>query len=142
MTIVPEQTFAEAVCGELAEVVTLVPPGNSPENYEPTAQEMERFSDASVYFAIGVPTEEANILDNTGDIPVVYLQDKVSEVYPDRPLSREKETRIYGFPPKRVIVRWRQSPEKMGELTKQIRKYIMKTQGVYSKAERSRRADK
>ena len=36
VTIVPEKTFVEAVCGDLAEVITLVPPGNSPGNYEPT----------------------------------------------------------------------------------------------------------
>ncbi|MVB09852.1 Vitamin B12 import ATP-binding protein BtuD [Caprobacter fermentans] len=42
VTIVPEQTFVKAVCGDLAEVITMVPPGNSPENYEPTPEEMKK----------------------------------------------------------------------------------------------------
>ncbi|HWQ51305.1 MAG TPA: zinc ABC transporter substrate-binding protein, partial [Terriglobales bacterium] len=39
VTIVPEATFVKAVCGDAVEVVTLVPPGYSPENYEPTPME-------------------------------------------------------------------------------------------------------
>ena len=51
VTIVPEQTFAEAVCGDLADVITMVPAGYSPANYEPTAEEMEQFHNASLYFS-------------------------------------------------------------------------------------------
>ena len=84
VTIVPEQTFAKAVCGDLAEVIALVPPGNSPENYEPTPAEMKKFSKASLYFSIGVPTEKANILPNIGSVKTVSLQNEVASVYPDR----------------------------------------------------------
>lgn len=104
VTIVPEQTFVEAVCGDLAEVVTMVPPGNSPENYEPTAEEMEKFSDASLYFSIGVPTEKAHILPNIGDIKVISLQDAVAAVYPERTFeSGERDPHIW-LSPKRVKV--------------------------------------
>lgn len=84
VTIVPEQTFVKAVCGDLVDVITLIPPGNSPENYEPTPKEMEKFSKASLYFPIGVPTEKSNILPNIGNVKVVSLQDEVASVYPDR----------------------------------------------------------
>lgn len=30
VSIVPEQTFVKAVCGDLVDIVTLVPPGSSP----------------------------------------------------------------------------------------------------------------
>ena len=104
VTIVPEKTFVEAVCGDLAEVIAMVPPGNSPENYEPTAEEMEKFSDASLYFSIGVPTEEANILPNVGDIKVISLQDEVAAVYPERTFeSGERDPHIW-LSPKRVKV--------------------------------------
>lgn len=104
VTIVPEQTFAEAVCGDLAEVITMVPPGNSPENYEPTPEEMEKFSKASLYFSIGVPTEEANILPSAGDVNVVSLQDAVSAVYPERTFeSGERDPHIW-LSPKRAVV--------------------------------------
>lgn len=104
VTIIPEQTFAEAVCGDLAEVIAMVPAGNSPENYEPTPELMEKFSEASLYFSIGVPTEEANILPNVGDVKVVSLQDAVSAVYPDRTFeSGERDPHIW-LSPKRVKV--------------------------------------
>ena len=119
VTIVPEKTFVEAVCGDLVDVITLVPPGSSPENYEPTPREKEKFSEAAVYFAVGVPTEAANILAHTGDVKVVALQDKVSEVYPDRTFeSGERDPHIW-LSPKRVKVMVQTIAEEMGELDKE-----------------------
>lgn len=116
VTIVPEQTFVEAVCGNLAEVVTMVPPGNSPENYEPTPQQMEKFSKASLYFSIGVPTEEANILPNVGDVKVVSLQDAASAAYPDRTFaSGERDPHIW-LSPKRVKVMVKAIDQAMREM--------------------------
>lgn len=104
VSIVPEATFAKAVCGDLAEIVTLIPPGSSPGNYEPTPEQMEKFSKSDVYFAIGVPTEEANILPSAKDINVVKLQDKVSAVYPDRTFeSGDRDPHIW-LSPKRAKV--------------------------------------
>ncbi|NLJ30981.1 MAG: zinc ABC transporter solute-binding protein [Clostridiales bacterium] len=104
VTIVPEQTFVKAVCGNLAEVITMVPPGNSPENYEPTPEEMKKFSKASLYFSIGVPTEKANILPNVGNVKVVSLQEKVAAVYSERKFeSGERDPHIW-LSPKRVKV--------------------------------------
>ena len=84
--IVPEATFVEAVAGDLVEIVTLVPPGNSPANYQPTATEMQALSDAAVYFTLQMPTEQANILpkiaDFNEDIIIVDLQKTIAEVYP------------------------------------------------------------
>jgi len=102
VTIVPQEAFVEAVCGDLAKVVTMVPPGNSPENYEPTPQQMILLSEASVYFSIGVPTEEANILPLLDDIELVSLQDECTAVYPDRTFdSGERDPHIW-LSPKRV----------------------------------------
>lgn len=104
VSIVPEQTFVEAVCGELAEVITMIPPGSSPENYEPTPGEMEKFSNASIYFTIGVPTEQENILPSAGDIKVVSLQDEAASVYPERKFeSGERDPHIW-LSPRRVMV--------------------------------------
>ncbi|MDI3536216.1 MAG: zinc transport system substrate-binding protein [Eubacteriaceae bacterium] len=104
VTIVPEQTFVEAVCGDLVDVVTLVPPGSSPENYEPTPQEMADFSQAELYFTIGVPTEDANILSNIGDVKVVALEDAVAQVYPDRTFEDGGRDPHIWLSPKRVAV--------------------------------------
>ena len=104
VSIVPEQTFVEAVCGDLVDIVTLVPAGSIPGNYEPTAQEMEAFGDASLYFSIGVPTEEANILPNVGDVKVVPLEDEVAAVYEDRTFESGGRDPHIWLSPKRVIV--------------------------------------
>ncbi|MBN2851123.1 MAG: zinc ABC transporter substrate-binding protein [Clostridia bacterium] len=84
--IVPEAAFVEKVAGDLVEVVTLIPPGNSPANYQPSAKEMAKLSDAKIYFTMQMPTEEANILpkitDFNSDIIIVNLRDKSRLVYP------------------------------------------------------------
>lgn len=84
--IVPEAEFVEKVAGDLVEVVVLVPPGNSPANYQPTAVEMQALSDADIYFTLQMPTEEANILPKVSNfnknIKIVNLRDAVSKVYP------------------------------------------------------------
>ena len=116
VSIVPEQTFVEAVCGDLVEVVAMVPPGNSPSNYEPTAAEMEKFADASLYFAIGVPTEEANILPSVGDVPVIALQDEVAEVYAERTFEAGSRDPHIWLSPKRVVVMVEVIAREMSEL--------------------------
>jgi zinc transport system substrate-binding protein len=116
VTIVPEQTFVEAVCGDLAEVVVLVPPGNSPENYEPTPMVIEKFSKASLYFSIGVSTEEANILPKATDIKTIALQDEVALTYDDRTFeSGERDPHIW-LSPKRVKVMIEIISREMGKL--------------------------
>lgn len=133
VTIVPEETFVKAVCGDLADVVTMVPPGNSPENYEPTPEEMEKFSKASLYFSIGVPTEEANILPNVGNVKVISLQEKVSAVYPDRTFeSGERDPHIW-LSPKRVKVMVETIADEMGKLDKDNKDTYEKNAEAYIK---------
>jgi len=104
VSVVPEASFVKAVCGDLAEVVTMIPPGNSPENYEPTPQEIQKFSDALIYFSIGVPTEKENIMPNVGDnTKVVPLQKAVASVYTDRMIGESRDPHIW-LSPKRAIV--------------------------------------
>jgi len=116
VTVLPQKAFVEAVCGDLAEVVTMVPPGNSPGNYEPTPMEMEAFSEAAVYFTIGVPTEEANILPEAEDMEIVDLAAKVAEVYPDREFgSGDRDPHIW-LSPKRAKVMVEAIAETMSSL--------------------------
>jgi zinc transport system substrate-binding protein len=104
VTILPQKALVEAVCGDLAEVVAIVPPGNSPGNYEPTPQEMENFSRASVYFTIGVPTEKANILPKAEDMKIVDLPAWVAKEYSDREFSPGKRDPHIWLSPKRAKV--------------------------------------
>lgn len=118
VTIIPEKTFVEAVCGELAEVITLIPPGNSPENYEPTPKEMEKLSKASLYFSVGVPTEEANILPNVGDIKVISLAKEVAAIYPERIFESGGRDPHIWLSPKRVKIMIETIAREMGNLDK------------------------
>ncbi|NCD09534.1 MAG: ABC transporter substrate-binding protein [Negativicutes bacterium] len=119
VTIVPEKTFVEAVCGNLAEVVVMVPPGNSPENYEPNPKQMTQFAKAKVFFAIGVPTEKTNILpkiDNAKNLKVVKLQEEVAKVYPERDIAPgERDPHIW-LSPKRAKVMVKVIALEMGKI--------------------------
>ncbi len=88
VSIAPEKAFVEAIVGDKMDIVTLVPAGASPANYQPSPKEMTGLENASVYFTIGVPTEKGNILplveDNYSDVEVVPLADIVEDVYPAR----------------------------------------------------------
>ena len=93
VSIVPQKTFVEKIGGDLVDVVLMVPPGYSPATYEPTPQEIEEFSDADLYFSIGVPTEEGNILPHAEDISgldVVHMQKVVEEEFPVRKMNGEE----------------------------------------------------
>jgi zinc transport system substrate-binding protein len=95
VSIVPQETFVKAVAGDLVEVVTLIPPGYSPANYQPTPKEMESLSKASIYFSIGVPAEKSNILPKVKDlnknIKVVSLDEEVGKKYPHRYFGEDEE---------------------------------------------------
>ncbi len=88
VSIVPQETFVKAVAGDLVDVVTLIPPGASPANYQPSPREMAAFGDASIYFTIDVGAELANILPNVAsqndDLEIVDLAYYVDEVYEAR----------------------------------------------------------
>lgn len=102
VSIPPEASFVSAVAGDTVNVVTMIPAGNSPSNYEPTPMLKEQFAKAAIYFPIGVPTEQNNILpyvsDNTG---VVFLNDAAAEKYEELLLDGERDPHIW-LSPKRV----------------------------------------
>lgn len=85
VSIVPEETFVRAVAGDNVNIITMVPPGYSPANYQPTPKQMTELSKAEIYFSIGVSTEEVNILPSikgfNKDIKIVSLDEKVGIVY-------------------------------------------------------------
>ncbi len=119
VTIVPQQAFVKEIAGDLVDVVLMVPPGNSPGNYEPTPQEIQMFSDAAVYFSIGTPTEEPNILphaEEMGTIEVVRLQDVVAAKYPDREISPGRRDAHIWLSPKRAMVMVETMAEKISSL--------------------------
>ena len=133
VTIVPEETFVKAVCGDLADIVVMVPPGSSPETYEPTPQDMKRFSDASLYFTIGVPIEKASVLPKAGNIKVVSLQNEVASAYPDRKFEGGDRDAHIWLSPKRVKVMIKAIAKNMSELDRANEAVYNKNADAYIK---------
>lgn len=108
VAIVPQSTFVKEVAGDLVEVVTMIPPGSSAETYAPTPRQLKEFSNASIYFSMGVPSEVANILpkakDFNADLKIVDLAEHVAQAYPDLEITPgERDPHIW-LSPKRVKV--------------------------------------
>ncbi len=59
VSILPQVTFVQRVGGDRVQAQALVQPGQAAETFEPTPRQMAGLAEASVYFRIGIPFEEA-----------------------------------------------------------------------------------
>jgi zinc transport system substrate-binding protein len=59
VSIVPQKYFVQQIGKELVDVQAMVRPGASPATYEPKPKQMADLSKTKIYFAIGVPYENA-----------------------------------------------------------------------------------
>lgn len=117
VAIVPEIEFVKAVAGDDFEIVTMIPPGASPENYEPTPLEKEKFEKSKIYFSMGVPTEENNILPNISEnIKLVKLDEEVRKYYEDLTFENGGRDPHIWLSPKRVEVMVAKIAESLSEL--------------------------
>jgi zinc transport system substrate-binding protein len=62
VSIIPQKFFVERIADSLVRVEVMVPPGASPETYEPTASQLKFFANASVYFSLGLLDFEKSLL--------------------------------------------------------------------------------
>ena len=103
VSVVPQSAFVKAVGGDLVNVVTMIPPGKSPENYEPSPKLMAEFSDADVFFSIGVPSEKAYILPIISrNTELVDLADAVDSIYAPVKINESRDPHTW-LSPKRAI---------------------------------------
>lgn len=58
VTIPPYAGFVKALVEEQAAVEVLVPPGSNPHTYEPTPEQIQRFTQTQVWFRTGDPIEQ------------------------------------------------------------------------------------
>jgi len=75
VSILPQKYFLDRIAPDGVEVVVMVPPGRNPASYEPTPKQIEALSSAALFFAVGVPFEEAflPILErNLQDMTIVH----------------------------------------------------------------------
>lgn len=76
VSILPQKYFAEKIAGDAFRIVVMVPPGTSPETYEPTAQQMKEVANSTIYFAIGHIDFELSLLKKIKSInPTVKFID-------------------------------------------------------------------
>ena len=131
VTIVPQEAFIQEIAGDSVKVITMVPPGSSPETYEPTPQQMVEFSKASTYFAIGIAVEETKVLPHIGAIPVVDLAAAVREVYPDRMFDAEERDEHIWLSPKRAKVMVETMTEELIRLLPAKKEEFLKNRDSY-----------
>ncbi|KAF0091844.1 MAG: zinc transport system substrate-binding protein [Fusobacteria bacterium] len=104
VTIEVQKGLVEAVAGDLAEVTTLVPKGGSPETFEASPQEIEKFRNADIFFAMDLPVENSKNLPSDGEFRTVNLGEAVREVYEDLNFDKDERDHHTWLSPKRVMV--------------------------------------
>lgn len=116
VSILPQATFVEKVCGDEFGIVTMIPPGASAETYEVTIPELTKLETAELYFAIGVPVEKNTILPSIGDKDkIINLHTAAEKVYPAVTIGNERDPHLW-LSPKRVTVMVREIAEALGKI--------------------------
>lgn len=62
VSILPQSYFVQKIAGDNYRVEVMVPPGTSPETYEPTARQMKEVANSIAYFSIGHIDFELSLL--------------------------------------------------------------------------------
>ena len=132
VSIEPQRNFVENIVGDLFEVVTIIPPGYSPESYEPSPKEIQKLNDAKIYFSIGVPTEKENILQNINkNTKIVHLEEIVSDKYEDLQMSSGGRDPHIWLSPKRVIVMVEEITKQLSAISKENEQVFIKNSNEY-----------
>lgn len=80
VSITPLKHFVEKIGGENVAASIMVKPGSSPATYEPQPRQMAQLSRSEVYFAIGVPFEQAwlpRFKSANKELEIVNLGDRI-----------------------------------------------------------------
>lgn len=77
VSIVPQKYFIDKIAGKDFEVNVMVPPGSSPETYEPNAEQMRHIAKSKLYFKIGhLDFEKAwlsNVAESNQEMKIIDL---------------------------------------------------------------------
>lgn len=83
VSIVPQRYVVEKIGGSLVDCSVMVQPGASPATYEPKPGQMTALANSSIYFAIGVPFENAwlpRIAAAAKSMRVVHMEESIKRV--------------------------------------------------------------
>ncbi len=131
VSIMPQETFAKEIVADKMDVEALIGVGASPENTELSPKQRSRFEKASIYFAIGVPTEELTIIPFVSDdTKIIYLNDAVANVYPELQIGEERDPHIW-LSPKRAIVMVNEMANEIAKLDEANRDFYMNNAKTY-----------
>ncbi len=94
VSILPQQTFVQAIGGDKVNVSLMVLPGNSPHTYEPKPSQMIDVTKADLYFAIDVEFEQVwlpKFKNLNTKMKVIDLADGISKIHMDHGHHDEHE---------------------------------------------------
>lgn len=83
VSIVPQKYFLEQIGGDLVDVQVMVQPGASPATYEPKPRQMADLLKTRIYFAIGVPFEDAwlgKISTVNSNMKVIHTEQGIEKI--------------------------------------------------------------
>jgi zinc transport system substrate-binding protein len=83
VSVVPEQTFLQAIGGDKVNISLMVQSGSSPHTYEPKPSQMQDISKADVYFSIGVEFEDAwlpRFIAQNKKMQIVYVGEGIKKI--------------------------------------------------------------
>ena len=85
VTIEPQRYFLQQIVGDKFTINTLVPPGSSPETYEPTPQSMVNLGNSKAYFKVGFIGYEnvwaGKLAENNPHVKIVDCSEGIDLVY-------------------------------------------------------------
>jgi len=84
VSILPQQTFVQAIGGDKVNVSLMVLPGNSPHTYEPKPSQMIDITKAHLYFAIDVEFEDVwlpKFKNLNNNMHIIDLADGISKIH-------------------------------------------------------------
>lgn len=100
VSILPQKFFVEAIAGDLFEVNVMIPPGASPASYDPSAQQMVKYANSSIYFMIGsLGYEQAwkeRLKSSAPDVRQIETEEAVSMIETQIECNHGDHTHFHG----------------------------------------------
>ncbi|MDO5829323.1 MAG: zinc ABC transporter substrate-binding protein, partial [Methanocorpusculum sp.] len=102
MTVAPVAGLVKNVAGDLIPVTVLVPAGKEPETFMPTPSEMLEIAGCTLFFRVGLSSEDAvlerlksinpnlRIVDLRDNLPVLNFDEGISDGAKDEELEGEE----------------------------------------------------
>ncbi len=91
VSILPQRYFVEKIAKDLVKVSVIVQPGSNPATYEPKPSQMTALTDSEIYFAIGVPFENAWLKKLSSINPKMLI------IHTDASITKRKMIGIHHF---------------------------------------------